>query len=256
MQINSLRIAALGVLLAAAPLPAAFAHDLWLVPTRDGTELNAVLNFGDPGKRDMPVLQRLYEVNLVSASGTVPLRDAGKFTESKVFGFPVLISPTFPKPTDDTIMTARYDNGFWVKTPNGMRNVTQRLVPGAKDTFWVGKFSKTLFGPGAYKILAGHEIELIPLEDPFLLPPGQKLHVRLILRGKPVTDAEVRTETGLTLVADKDVPQYPTGPDGVAAVPLPLHGPWVIAVEYKTKGEFPATAATDQFNVTLAFTLK
>src|SRR5580700_11138209 len=53
----------------------ASAHDLWIVATTEGTQLRAEMNFGDPGKRDPLIVQRLLDLNLVTATGTVLMRD-------------------------------------------------------------------------------------------------------------------------------------------------------------------------------------
>ncbi|MDW3538399.1 hypothetical protein NQ283_29385, partial [Escherichia coli] len=63
----------------------------------------------------------------------------------------ILVVETRPF-ADDThmLLAARYDNGFWVKLPDGSyRNATRRLVPDAADSMWSVKFAKALTGSGA-----------------------------------------------------------------------------------------------------------
>ena len=233
----------------------AVAHDLWIVATGDGPQLRAEMNFGDPGKRDPLILQRLLDLNLVTATGTTLMRE-GNLEPRQIGERPVLLSEPFMAPATPAVLTARYDNGYWVKTPGGMRNTSKRLYPGATESLWSTKMAKTLLGPGAYHIVVGHDLELLALDDPFALKSGQPLRVSILLHGMPLTDAEVRVEDGTTLVADKDVPVYHAGADGVASIPIERRGPYVLAVEYRTEGRDPELAASDQYDATLAFWLR
>jgi uncharacterized GH25 family protein len=230
------------------------AHDLWIVATSEGPLLRAELNFGDPGKRDPLILQRLLDLNLVTATGTVLMRE-GILEPRQVGERPVLLSEPFMPPATPAVLTARYDNGYWVKTPGGMRNTSKRLYPAATESLWSTKMAKTLMGPGANHIVVGHDLELMALDDPFTLKAGQPLRISVLLHGMPLTDAEVRVEDGTTLVPDKDVPAYHAGADGVVSVQIERRGPYVLAVEYRSAGRDPELAASDQYDATLAFWL-
>jgi len=51
---------------------------------------------------------------------------------------------------------------------------------------WSAKFAKALIGVGApWSTVLGHELELIPLDDPSALRPGKILQIRLLFRGSP-----------------------------------------------------------------------
>ena len=234
--------------------PGAMAHDLWIVATNEGPLLRAEMNFGDPGKRDPLILQRLLDLNLITATGTVLMRE-GSLEPRQIGERPVLLSEPFMAPSAPAVLTARYDNGYWVKTPGGMRNTSKRLYPAATESLWSAKMAKTLIGPGAYRIVVGHDLELMALDDTFTLKAGQALRVSVLLHGMPLTNAEVRVEDGTTLMADKDVPVYHSGADGIANVPIERRGSYVLAVEYRTEGRDPQLAASDQYNATLAFWL-
>jgi uncharacterized GH25 family protein len=232
----------------------ASAHDLWIVATSEGPLLRAEMNFGDPGKRDPLILQRLLDLNLVTATGTVLMRE-GNLEPRQMGERPVLLSEPFMAPATPAVLTARYDNGYWVKTPGGMRNTSKRLYPAATESLWSTKMAKTLLGPGAYHIVAGHDLELMALDDPFTLKAGQPLRVSVLLHGMPLTNAEVRVEDGTTLVPDKDVVVVHAGADGIASIPIERRGTYVLAVEYRTEGRDPELAASDLYDATLAFWL-
>jgi nickel transport protein len=228
------------------------AHDLWLTSAPSGTQLVATIFFGETNRRDLPVVQRLAYVNVVADQGTVSLQK-GSFTEQKSNNS--LLTPPFDPPGSNAVLAASYDNGYWLGTPDGSRNVSRRLIPQGTNTRWVAKFAKTLMGPGAYTRVLGQELELVALEDPFTLAAGKALRVRVQLRGKPVTDAKVRILDGVTVMDPKDAKSVPTDAAGVATVPLDRRGLYVLAVEYVTPAVSPALADRDEFNSTLVFTL-
>jgi len=118
------------------------------------------------------------------------------------------------------------------------------------------KFSKTLLGPGAYKTIVGHELELVPTEDPFALSAGQPLHVRVLFHGTPVANVDVELGDGLAPTKEEDIPRYKTNSEGVAQIPVDRRGPYLLTVDYRIPGRDPALAATDYFDAALAFALE
>ena len=228
------------------------AHDLWLTSAPSGAQLVATIFFGETNRRDLPVVQRFANVDVIDDKGTVSLR-SGTFTEQKANNS--LLTSPFDPPGAGAVLAASYDNGYWLSTPEGSRNVSRRLIPQGSNTRWVAKFAKTLMGPGAYTRVLGQELELVALQDPFTLPGGKSLQLRVLLRGKPVSDAKVRILDGVTVMDPKDARSVPTDASGVASVPLDRRGLYVLAVEYITPAVSPGLADRDEFNSTLAFTL-
>jgi uncharacterized GH25 family protein len=230
----------------------AAAHDLWLTSAPSGTQLVATIFFGETNRRDLPVVQRFAYVDVVADQGTLSLQ-TGPFTEQKLNNS--LLTPPFARPASDAVLAASYDNGYWLSTPGGSRNVSRRLVPQGTNTRWVAKFAKTLMGPGAYTRVLGQELELVALADPFTLAGGKSLPVRVQLRGKPVGDAKLRILDGVTVMDPKDARSVPTDASGVATVPLDRRGLYVLAVEYIAPADSAGLVDHDEFNSTLTFTL-
>jgi uncharacterized GH25 family protein len=228
------------------------APDLWLTSAPSGTQLVATIFFGETNRRDLPVVQRFAYVEVVGDQGTVSLQ-TGPLIEQKSNNS--LLTPPFDRPASNAVLAASYDNGYWLNTPGGSRNVSRRLIPQGSNTRWVAKFAKTLMGPGAYTRVLGQELELLALADPFALTAGKSLQVRVQLRGKPVTDAKVRVLDGVTVMDPKDAKSVPTDASGVATIPLDRRGLYVLAVEYIAPAASPGLADRDEFNSTLTFTL-
>jgi nickel transport protein len=83
-------------------------------------------------------------------------------------------------------------SGYWSKTPWETRNFPKTEVTGAirswlsKDSLkWLGQWAAPFARP------LGDGLEIVPTSDPFALKPGDKLVVRVLLAGKPVSGAPV-----------------------------------------------------------------
>jgi uncharacterized GH25 family protein len=74
----------------------------------------------------------------------------------------------------------------------------------------------------------GYPAELIPLDNPYLLKPGDTLRFRGLVDGRPVAGQSVlaggRTTSGARIAAR----ELRTDSDGVAALPLTTRGRWYL----------------------------
>lgn len=164
---------------------------------------------------------------------------------------------TAPVKLGAAVLAARYDNGYWVKMPDGnYRNTSKRVLPEASDSVWSLKFAKTVVGAGApWDRVLGQELELVPLADPATLARGQVLQVRVLFHGQPLPGVEVEQGDGVTRVAETDIPRFRTDDQGIASIPIAQGGLTLLAVDYLVKPSgTPNLAAGDLCNATLAFT--
>jgi len=230
------------------------AHDIWVTiePATGGSR--ALVNYGDPDNQELPVLERLLELAVISPGTKRSLREE-PFALRSDRPSPVLVSTTFAAPAQDALIAVTYDGGCWVKTPQGYRNVSRRLVPSAQESFWAAKFSKTLLGPGAYTRSAGHELELIPLSDPYQLSEGQSLRVRVDFRRAPLANAEVGVRDASSAISEANIPRFKTDANGVASVAVLGGRTNVLMIEHKLPGAQQEVAAMDHFSATLVFSL-
>ena len=148
-----------------------------------------------------------------------------------------------------------YDNGYWVKiTDKLLRNASRRLVPDAMDSLWSAKFAKALTEGAPWSTVVGHELELVPLEDPSVIKPGNSLRLRLPFRGSPLAGAQVERGDGVTAIKEAEIPRFSTDRDGIAVIPIEKPGPNLLAVDHRVvPSGTPGIAAADLFNATLWF---
>lgn len=249
-------LGATAVLLIAATILApggARAHDMWLSLKGDAAQRRVVVNYGHPDDRPPTMPDKILDLDAVTSGGKTSLLPG--LTAAQEGGFGVATSRAF---ADDgrSLFAARYDNGFWVKLPDGtFRNATRRLVPDATDAMWSAKFAKAVSGIGSpWQSVLNHELEIVPLSDPAAIKVGETLRLRVSFRGKSLPGAAVERGDGITAVPEQDIPRFATDADGVASVPIVASGAHLLVVDHKvTPSQSPDQANTDLYNATFWF---
>ena len=231
----------------------ALAHDVWLTLDGDAGSRRVIVNYGHPDDRPPAFADKVLNLDAIGAASRTSLLPGLSATEAN--GHQVAASKAF---ADDggLLLAARYDNGFWTRLANGdTRNVTRRLVTGAQESLWSGKFAKALSGPGApFGQILGHDLELVPLSDPGLVRPGDTLKLRVLFHGRPLPDADVERGDGVTAVQESEIPKFKTDVEGIAAVPIVKTGAHLIVVDHRVSpSQTPDQADTDLYNATLWF---
>ncbi len=236
--------------------PAAWAHDVWLTLTGDADHRRAVINYGHPDDRPPAFADKVVDLFDITASDKISLLSG--LEPAQLAGVFVVESRPF-KDDGHALLAARYDNGYWVKTADGVyRNATRRLVPDAVESIWSSKFAKAVTGAGSpWKTILGHDLELVPLSDPAAIASGQTLMLRVMFHGKPLPGAEVERGDGVTVVPEKDIPRFVTDADGIAAVPIVSSGATLLVVDHRVSpSAVPDIAGSDLYNATFWFTAR
>ena len=240
----------------------ATAHDVWItiVPEREGT-IRALVHHGHPGDPKTPDPDKLFEL-MVQGSRQPPQSLLPGITRTLQDGLPVLVTDpvALSNETGLVILAARYDNGYWVKTPFGHRNTSKRQVSDAEDSLYSMKFAKALLQVGsettdAYQRKIGHRLELVPLSNPFASKLGDELKVQVYFDGKPLPGSEVESGDGVTPMEEKDIPRYRTDRQGIATIPMTRRGAHLFVVDHLESSIHPDLAVRELYNATLSFVL-
>lgn len=232
---------------------AASAHDVWLTIAGDAAHRRAIINYGHPDDRPPAFADKVVDLVAVAKSGSTSLLKGIELATKK--GITVAQSKPF---ADDghVLLAARYDNGFWIRTTDGLyRNATRRFAPDAAESMWSAKFAKALTGPDApWDKVLGQTLEIVPLSDPVAAKPGQTLRVKVLFQGKPLAGADVERGDSVTVVAEKDIPRFATDAEGIASVPIVKAGAHLLVIDHKVSpSATPDQANADMFNATLWF---
>jgi len=238
------------------------AHDIWITMVQEKPDVvRVVVNYGHPGDRPAPIADKLFELSISGINPTWQSLLTGVKSDVQD-GIPVLMTEPVPiaKDAGVLVLAARYDNGYWVKTPSGYRNTSKRQVPHTERSISSMKFAKALVqvegGPSDdFQTVIGHRLELVPLTDPFALKPKDTMKVRVYFEGKPLADAGVEIGDGVTPRAEEDIPRYKTDASGVAEVLLTQPGLQLLVVEHTAPAIHPDLCDQDVSIATLSFVL-
>ena len=228
--------------LLALTAPAA-AHDIWLDPAGNGVQIL----YGHPHEPELPSAGKLMSLTAYEPSGAVALN-----AKLQSGAMPALKAAH----QGDALFAAAYDNGYWVRLPDGSyRNASKRMLPQADKSLWSVKFAKAISGPTApWDKIVGQPLEIVPLEEP-AAASGQ-IRVRVLFEGRPLDGASVVATDGVNFKSEADQAHATTDADGVAVVSLRSAGPQVLGVAHRvTPSQTPALADADSYGATFAFTV-
>jgi hypothetical protein len=221
----------LAALLAAAAPAVARAHDLWIERTADGFVLQGGHRGADPVGVDA---SRITAIRCARAGR--PTHDV----RSRVVagGGAVRVAARCD------VISASLDNGFYVLTPDGERNVPRTEAPDAVKSWRSRQFAKWLdvSSPAASEPI-GDLVEIVPASDLVRAKVGEKVTVRVLLDGRPVAGA---------VVSIGHEPLAETGGTGEARVKVRHAGVESIAATLRRPLRAPE-AETDVIEASLAF---
>ena len=232
---------ALSLGLSVALFPAfAFAHGAWIAP-RTG-ELAVI--YGHGAEDDAYKPEKVKSVTGITAAGEK--RDVKVIAREK--------NVVLDVPADVVAISTFFDNGFWTKGPDGKwQNVSKKDVPGATESGHYVKYSTHVHAKlgGALKPF-GTPLEIVSLEDPISLKPGDDLELQILLDGKPLA--------GVTLIPDyinhsHDETTTKTDADGKISIPVANDGLNVIGISHDFKTPSNADADEMGYFATLSFML-
>jgi uncharacterized GH25 family protein len=221
-----------------------FAHDLYLMPVkfeiREGDILQVVLNNGDsfPESEMSPVLDRVRDVKLISATGATPvekLRVNGKRVQGEVVipkgeSF-MLVAQTVP---NAFVLPPKEFNGYLKE--EGLRSVIEwrknhaaTQKPGRER---YSKFAKSLLSAGGshklHTLPSGLDIEIVPEKSPYDVKAGESLPVRVLFRSQPLADAQIETSWAGANGANRTSVVGRTDAQGRIEILLSAAGKWRI----------------------------
>lgn len=215
---------------------AARAHDLWLSPSPGGV----AVQFGHVHEPELPNADKLVHLSALTGAGTTRLSARPEGT---------VLTAALPAGADGALVSAAYDNGFWVRLrEGGERNADRRSVPDAQRSQWSMKFAKAVIGPGApWERVLGQTLEIVPLEAPGAAAGA--IRVRVLFEGRAVAGAEVVATSG-----EAPETRVTTDAQGAARVPLAQGGRQILAVSHRVRpSRTPDLADADAYSATLAF---
>jgi len=241
---------------AALALAGASAHDFALTPgMSEGGKVAVSGLYGHPGTWEQPDERRLVALDLHTPGAEQPVSILASVQPSTAGNLKLAASGEMPAGAERAIVTATYDNGFWVSLGDDEYfNTTKKMAPAGREIVKSShntKFAKLLLGSGSgFDLAAGQRLEIIPLADPAGLAAGAELPLRVLFDGEPLAGAEVNSGAlGDPMGHAEGLPQ--TDADGTIRIEVGEPGMMLIRASHSVEGSEPDLADRDNFSATL-----
>jgi ABC-type Co2+ transport system permease subunit/uncharacterized GH25 family protein len=213
----------------------ASAHDYWIEQKGEGL----MLVFGHGSQRLDFEAEKATFLKAFDVQGkelTVHKEKKGKGLLLKISNQPALV-------------TAVVDNGYWSKTIYGWREEPKRKASRVVEAIRQLFYTRALIGwtDEAQKPTSGHNIVIIPLQNPFTIKTGNLLSVKVLYNGTPLPNAEVNGGEHNALGK--------TDKEGMIKVPV-VNGVNLLSIEHKEKIKNDPDADMLDETATLTFEVK
>src|SRR5262245_2139990 len=239
------------IALVALSAPAAFAHDFWILPSSflpaPGLLVSARLYVGVGWQGELVPRSndRIVKFALVGPTGEQPMvgvdgTDPAGFARPAGPGLQYMVYQTnaavidLPADKIDTYIEEEGLEPFLIlKDEEKAAGIKDHYARCAKSLLLVGKVDKTT----GFDRKLGLPLELIPEANPYALPKGRKLPVRLLRDGKPLKGA-------LVAAIQRDAPSESrissrTDAKGRVVLPLSSPGVWLVKAVHIARAEKP-----------------
>jgi uncharacterized GH25 family protein len=247
----------------------ASAHDLWIVPGKYRLEVGEItrvfINNGDLFPESLTLLgeHRLSEVRALSPAGTVTISGFRTDGRSLTFDFQpetpgshVIALGTkpravrmngedFEKYLSEAGLTAIEEQRTTLGEAG--RPAVERYTKWAKTVVEVGEEAPS---EDAWATAVGDRLEIVPLEPPNRVRPGESLRLRVLYAGTPLTGAAI---VGGRAAGPPNEIAVSTDDRGEAAVNLSTSGRWYVRAIHMIRVEDDPQVQWESFWATLTF---
>ncbi|MGK7924672.1 MAG: DUF4198 domain-containing protein [Spirulina sp.] len=211
------------------------AHELILKPDRLATKGREMLEFAILSTHQFMQPEEMEAAEIVEAvlfqdGRTLPLTIQENPTANQLEG---VVSLTHHNPA---YLLAHRLGAIWSMTPEGMKEGTRATLSEVEWSAKYEKFAKTLInatqGDLTYNRPVGQLLEIVPMDNPANLKPGDDLIVRILYKGQPL-DAEVKaTYDGFSDTPSTYAYFTETLAQGLAKIRIISSGIWMVRVQH------------------------
>lgn len=236
------------------------AHDLWL-EVRDytadaGEDITLTLGYGHylPAREFMSNVD-LEEIYILDNKGN--RIGLGSYSDVEFKGEKPL------KEEGTYLVVAEKKGSFFTKTTKGYkRGQSKKGLKNVIECSYSKKYTKAIVNVGkgggnTFSKVLGHDLEIIPLENPGNLAEGDYFSVKVTFKGEPLQYSHVfATYSGFSTEKNTFAYATKTNTDGIAKIKMLRSGVWLVATYYKDA--YPDTKECDyyQFTSTLTFEVR
>jgi uncharacterized GH25 family protein len=151
---------------------------------------------------------------------------------------------------------------YWTKTTTGWEKGKHKLqVKGAVKCVKSGKFCKAIINVGqpggtVYSRKIAHDLEIVPQKDPGTLSAGDRMPVKIIFKGKPLSTDVKATYSGYSKKKDTFAVKTTSDNSGITEIKLKKKGKWLIQVSHRLPSANSRLCDEILYSATLTFEIK
>lgn len=159
---------------------------------------------------------------------------------------PVAVSPneaamtldgTAEVPAKGAAILAGHRNGMiWTQTTKGWKQASRKGLSGVIKSGKYEKFCKTLICNGngkGFDRIVGQRLEIVPLDDPSSMKPGDEMRVKVLFDGKPVSSGQLlATYDGFSTQPNTYAYMTESFDNDVAKVKVSSPGVWMVRAQH------------------------
>ncbi len=239
-----------------------YAHALWIQPSQFKTDKGGSLKIKFPNAHQFPATDETEVIDKTLLENIQLVTPEDKSVKLSSWNGNILESKKLNKVGTYIIATVKKGT-YGCKTTDGKyeKNKTKEQVADAAICTFSRSFSKAVVcsekaGGTSFSKAVGHDIEIIPLNDPALLKKGDTISVKVMLNGKPYETDIDTTYEGFKKENEMFALKIKTDKDGIARITLTDSGLWLLKVNNKIPYKDLKKADEQSYNATLSFFIK
>lgn len=91
-----------------------------------------------------------------------------------------------------SLVAVTFDNGYWVETADGWENISKQEVDSYISSSHTYKYTKALYQwSSSFTQPVGLNLEIIPLDNPFTLNPGEAFKIKVLYEKEPLSQVKL-----------------------------------------------------------------
>ena len=241
------------------------AHRVWV--QSEPTKPNEILKV-DIGYGEFPTLEQISEKRLhFFDKGMVLVNSEGKQQLAQKGDKNYHFESNAPIKEGSYVLAAEYKPTFWSKNAEGWKQADMKNTPNASYCEQTAMYGKNIINIGnivdkaSVAEVVGHELEIVPMENPANIKVGERFKVVVLYQGEPLADATLtatfkgfdNSDNHHTHKVEAQAFSDVTGEDGTVDI-IPLKaGFWKASVVYDVPFKEPTQCQKAKHYATLTF---
>ena len=237
MQKRSIGVLGILAVLLFLVVPVSFAHEFIVKPATMAPHAGQVLPLSVVSAHIFMVSEEMEPAEQVVLS-LVKGKDVKPVSIVKNPTLMTLDAAVTPENEGSYLLCGHRKGVIWTNTSEGWKQASKKGLKNVISSGKYEKFCKTLINVDTpdndtYKQVVGHDLEIVPMDDPAALAPEDEGRFKVLFKGQPLATTVYATYDGFSPRPNTWAYMTETDENGIAYVKLHHAGTWMIRTENK-----------------------